>query len=464
LFAGYTNAAERRDKEMSEKIRIAVLNVENKRRKCAMNKDLNGGFGTLDSYSDTVCEEILMRSKKRYFNLPVLLLAFLMGILKQKSIPARFYEGQSPDIEPEIILIYGSMVDYKNENFLCAQLKDKFKNAKIGFIGPFPSIKPELFKNGDFIIVGDFEYFFLKEFRDSGQLHGNVVVNEKIDLDELPSPEIEGFPLKKYHYFPLGSHSPFFTLLASRGCPYSCSYYCVYGKTQGNTLSVRSPKKVCGDILYLSHKYGVRTFQFRDAIFGAKKSYIEKLCDEIRSNNLKIRWGIEIRLDILDKRKVKIMYDAGLRSINTGVETCNAEIATQNKRSLVRMAHQEKLIRYCERIGVKISAFYLFGYEGDTKSSVAATLKYAKKLNTFLARFAVLTPYPSTEFFAKLEKEKRIITYDYERYTQFNLVFKHNDLTEKDMRDMISRAYREYYFRLRYIIKLVIWKIREFWL
>lgn len=447
----------------NNKIKIAVVNVVNKRKKVAMNKDLNGGFGTADTYSNSIYEKIISIIKRKSIKLPIISLAFLMGIFKYKNISAKYYEGKFPIKKPDIILIYGSIVDYKNENFVCKLLKKKFKNAKIGFIGPFPSTKPESFNESDFIIVGDFEYFFLKKFKDKSQLKGKIIVKEKVNLDELPHPELKGFPIKDYSYFPAITKKPFFALQSSRGCPYSCSYYCAYGKFQGSAIRVRSPKKVIEDIIYLKNKYGMKGFQFRDPTFGIVKNYIEDFCNEIKKNNLKIQWGIETRIDLLDENKIKLMFDTGLKNINLGIESINLEIAKQNKRLLADMQHQEKLLKYCKKLGVKISAFYLFGYEGDTKKSIESTLNYAKKINAFLARFAVCTPYPGTKFFEDLEKQNRILTHDYENYTQFNLVFKHKNLTNKEIQKMLSKAYKQYYFRFAYLFNLLKWKTREFW-
>ncbi|MBL7147643.1 MAG: radical SAM protein [Nanoarchaeota archaeon] len=448
----------------NKEIKIAVVNVVNKKKKFAMNKDLNGGFGTADSYANSIYERIISIIKRKSIKLPIISLAFLMGIFKHKNISANYYEGKLPKIEPDIILIYGSIVDYKNENFICELLKRKFKNAKIGFIGPFPSTKPKLFMSGDFIIIGDFEYFFLKKFKNKSQLKGNVIVKEKVKLDELPSPELDGFPIKEYSYSPIITKKPFFVLQSSRGCPYSCSYYCVYGKLQGSKVDIRSHKKIVGDIIYLKNKYDMKGFQFRDPTFGITKNYIEELCKEIKKNNLKIQWGIETRTDLLDKRKINLMFNAGLRNINIGIESTDTNIAKQNKRLLTNIHHQESLINYCEKLGIKISAFYLIGYEGDTKKSIKATLNYAIKLNTFLARFAVCTPYPGTLFFDDLEKQDRILTHDYEKYTQFNLIFKHDNLNNIEIQKMLSKAYKKYYFRPQYISKILKWKIREFWL
>lgn len=369
----------------NNKIKIAVVNVVNKEKKVAMNKDLNGGFGTADTYSNSIYEKIISILKRKSIKLPIISLAFLMGIFKHKNISAKYYEEELPESEPNIILIYGSIVDYKNENFICKLLKRKFKNVKIGFIGPFPSTKPELFKEGDFIIIGDFEYFFLKKFKNKSQLKGKIIVKEKINLDELPHPELEGFPIKKYSYFPTIIKKPFFVLISSMGCPYSCSYYCVYGKFQGSKIRIRSPKKVIEDIIHLKNRYGMKGFQFRDPTFGITKNYIEDFCNEIKKHNLKIQWGMETRIDLLNERKIKLMFDAGLKNINLGIESINPKIAKQNKRILSNIQHQERLIKYCKKLGIKISAFYLFGYENDTKKSMESTLNYAKK-NEYISR------------------------------------------------------------------------------
>ena len=233
---------------------------------------------------------------------------------------------------------------------------------------------------------------------------------------------------------------------------------------QGEAVTVRSPQKVVNDIEYLNKKYKIRSFQFRDPTFGIQDDYIFQLCNELSRRSLKIQWGIETRPDLLNWRKIKAMFKVGLRNINIGIETNDVNIAKHNNRLLANLHRQERIISYCEKLGVKISAFYLFGFEGATKESMESLLCYAKKLNTFLARFAICTPYPGTSFFDHLEKQKRILTYDYEKYTQFNLVFKHNYLDRKSIHLMLSKAYKEYYFRPKYLLNLMRWKIREFWL
>jgi radical SAM superfamily enzyme YgiQ (UPF0313 family) len=108
-----------------------------------------------------------------------------------------------------------------------------------------------------------------------------------------------------------------------------------------------------------------------------------------------------------------------------------------------------------------VAAFYILGLENDTADSIEQTIEYAIKLNTPVARFSVATPYPGTDFFRQLERESRLLTTEYERYSQFNLVFKHANLTPEDIRRLLGRAYRRYYLRPSYAWMLCKSKIRK---
>ncbi|MCF7861342.1 B12-binding domain-containing radical SAM protein [Candidatus Woesearchaeota archaeon] len=444
-------------------MKIYLINVLNHRKKIPMNKDLNGGFGTADYYGKDLASFIIRAVKHKSIRIPVLSMAYLQAILKKKGHDVGFFEAKLPIASagnnPDLILIYGTIVDYKNENRAYQILKKRFPDANIGFTGPFPSSMPDLFK-GDFVIIGEPEAYFLNEFKNT-KLKGNVVVDGMADMDALPTPDFDGFPIDSFGYNPALIRKPFVTLLSSKGCPYSCRYYCAYGTMQGPKIRQRSAVNVVDDIIKLQEKYGIMALQFRDPCFGVSIKFVEDFCNLLIKKKIRIEWGIETRLDLLNRQIIQKMYKAGLRNINIGIETSNEEIATRNKRKIYPLQKQESIVRFCNNLGVKLSAFYMFGYEDETVDNMKQTLEYAKKLNTILARFCIATPYPNTPHYDVVKKEGRIITDDFEKYTQFNLVFKHN-VAEKALMKMLRTAYREYYFRLSYILGFIGWKIRDF--
>src|SRR3989344_3670781 len=268
-----------------------------------VNKDLNGGFGTADDYGNSITSRIIKAIKRKAVRFPVVGMAYLQAILKQQGHTVEYFEERLPDCHFDVMLIYGSIVDCAHENRACKQLKEQFPQSRIGIFGSFPSRNPHIFNNADFALLGEAESFFMNDFHGIKQLDGNVPVTTLTDLDALPSPDYSGFPLKKYRYAPAIMQKPFVMLAASRGCPYTCKYYCTYGEYQGPKIRARSPKKVADDILLLQQQHGIKGVQFRDPTFGLNKGYIEELCKEFKERNVKIAWGMETRLDILDKDK-----------------------------------------------------------------------------------------------------------------------------------------------------------------
>ena len=447
-----------------ENLKIALVNATNRDKDNAMNKDLNGGFGTADDYGNSMSSRIIRLIKKRSIRLPIVSFAFLQALFKEQGHNVKYFEENLPerDCEYDLILVYGTVVDFKNENNACRLLKERFPEAKVGFFGPFPSRNPELFNSGDFVLLGESESFFMNDFKDLKQLNGKVFVSSLTDMDKLPSPDFTGFPLNKYGYSPAISEKPFLVLQASKGCPYSCRFYCTYGEYQGPKIRQRSAGKVVDDILNLQERYGVKGIQFRDPVFGLFPKFIDEFCEELKRRNVRIVWGMETRLDLLNETNLTKMFEVGLRNVNVGIETSDPEIARLNKRGLIEENHQEKIIKFCKKLGIKVSAFYILGYEGDTKETVRNTINYAIKLNTPLARFAISTPYPGTGFYEQLKKEGRILTDDYEKYTQFNLVYRHKNLSQEETKELLEEALRKYYFRPSYFASMLKWKIREF--
>ena len=204
--------------------------------------------------------------------------------------------------------------------------------------------------------------------------------------------------------------------------------------------------------------------QFRDPLFGVKKGFIEEFSTELKSRNVKLQWGMETRLDLLNEKNLSMMFEVGLRLINVGIETKDTDVAKQNKRKLVESQHQERIVEFCRKIGIKVAAFYILALDSDTEETIKETIEYSISLNTFLARFSISTPYPGTVFFDDLNKAGRILTHEYEKYTQFNLVYEHKNLTTLQAKHLLEYAYRRYYIRPSYFIEYLKWKIREFWL
>jgi radical SAM superfamily enzyme YgiQ (UPF0313 family) len=57
----------------------------------------------------------------------------------------------------------------------------------------------------------------------------------------------------------------------------------------------------------------------------------------------------------------------------------------------------------------------------------------------------ILTPYPGTPLYNRLEKERRIITKDWEKYTLLDVVFQPKHMSPQELLDGFKKVVKTYY-------------------
>lgn len=426
-------------------------------KKC-VNKDLAGGMGTRTWVGESLGARVFEYIKNENVVLPNITAAYLAAIFKKAGWEVGVVKIDDAEVLQEkgdLALVPVSIVDCEHELEVVKGLKSQ--GLHVGVYGTFASAKPEFFLNdADFVIKGEVEAGVLKIAQETLKTEwpkGVFEVEPIKNVDELPFPDWTQFPINKYSYSPALIKKPVLTMLTSRGCPYSCSFYCPYPITAGKKWRARSVENIIKEMEYLKNEYGVKAIDFRDAIFTLDKERTLRLCQSIIEKKLDIIWSCETRLDCLDEGLIEVMHQAGLRNLNVGIESASAEVLKKSNRLPIEVSHQEGIISYCHKLGISVAAFYILGLEGATEESILATIDYASKLNTLVAQFTISTPYPGTSFFDKLQSEGRLLTVSWEDYDAYTPVFRHNNLTPQQLLRLKEKAFVSYYFRLPYLFK-----------
>ncbi|MFH1956620.1 MAG: radical SAM protein [Patescibacteria group bacterium] len=437
-------------------MKVLLFDIKAKSDKKCINKDLAGGMGTGTWVGRSLEARIFEFAKKKNVVLPVITTAYLAAIFKRAGWQVSLIQIKSPsdlsEKKADLALIPVSIVDYKNELEIIKKIKKQ--GIHTGVYGAFVSMMPEIFlEDCNFVIVGEPESAILKIISENKLPNGVFNAGHISDLDLLPFPDWSQFPIKQYSYSPALNKKPVLVMLGSRGCPYSCSFYCPYPLLGGKTWRPRSYQKVADEMEYLKKEYKIKAIDFRDPIFTLDRDRAKNLSKEIIKRKLDIIWSCETRLDRLDKDLINIMYEAGLRNINIGVESYDHEVLMGSKRLPIEYQHQEEIIDFCHKKGISLAAFYIIGLENDTKKSIMATINYAKKLNTLIAQFAISTPYPGTCFYDKLKREGRIKNFNWEDHDEYTPVFEHKNLSSEELLSLKEKAFVSYYFRPEYILR-----------
>lgn len=197
-------------------------------------------------------------------------------------------------------------------------------------------------------------------------------------------------------------------LTTTRGCPFKCNWCAkpIYG----NRYNSRSPENVVEEIKLLVSKYHSTHFWFCDDIFGLKPGWIKTFSELIQKENLKIKFKIQCRADLLlDENNIEHLAKAGCDEIWVGAESGSQKILdAMDKGTTIEQIHTAT--RLMKKHHIKPCFFLQFGYLGETKEDIEATLNMLFELMPFDIGISVSYPLPGTKFFEIVQhdlKEKQ---------------------------------------------------------
>ena len=435
-------------------MKILILDVYPEKN-YRISKDQNGAFGTANNYGSSFISLLLKTLVKNSVDFPPLYCVQVCGELAKNNHEVKYSKKLNLNENYDLYIMPSSIVCHETEVDHIKRLKEKNKNVIV--IGPFATTNPENYlKAGAKVIKGEPE-MFLHNFKKSlveVESLPNIIENFPIiDLDDLATP---GWEIIFKEYKPkmkfLGN-GPAINIVASRGCPYSCFYYCCYPLQQGRKLRTRSPEKVVEEMIYFYKKLNVKNFIFRDPVFSINRKHTVELCKKIIDSGYKFNIGIETHLKNIDRDLAELLKKAGIRLMYVGIETANENVKTDSHRISEENEEQINKINFLEKIGIKVKAMYIVGMPTDTMTSYKETVNYAKKINSSYAQFSVFTPYPGTPVFN--EYKDKITKKKYEDFTQWQLVFKHNNFTENDIINLLDYSFMKYYLNPKWIFSFL---------
>ncbi len=427
-----------------------------------INKDQNGGYGTANNYGfgNSFISRILRKIVKDSVDFPPHYIVQTAGELIKNGYEVKYSRKILKNEDFDIFILSSSIVCHETEIETINHLVQN--NKTVFVVGPFATNFSEPYlKAGAKVIKGEPEMFFHKFNKDKEYLEKlpNIVENfPTYELDELAFP---GWKVIFDHYTPVMKFigkGPAISMYASKGCPYSCFYYCVYPLQQGRKLRLKSAQKVLDEMIYFNNYLNVKNFIFRDPVFSINRKHTVDLCEKIINSKKKFKIGIETHLKNIDDDLAHLLKKAGVNLVYVGIESSDMDVKKDASRISDTDINQVLKINYLEKIGIKVKSMYIVGLPADTKDTYKNTFNYAKKINSTYAQFNVFTPYPGTPVFK--EYEKKITAKEYQEFTQNELVFDHKILSKKDIFEMLDNSYVSYYTNPKWLLKFLFLKIR----
>ncbi len=105
---------------------------------------------------------------------------------------------------------------------------------------------------------------------------------------------------------------------------------------------------------------------------------------------------------------------------------------------------RERIKRYHDH-GIAVEGTILLGLDSHSEDYIKRLIDFLLEIELDLAEFTVLTPFPHTRAFAELEKQNRILSYDWNDYSADKVVFQPKQMSSERLRELFAYAWNAFY-------------------
>jgi radical SAM superfamily enzyme YgiQ (UPF0313 family) len=279
-----------------------------------------------------------------------------------------------------------------------------------------------LSEGADFVIIGEAEHTLLEltshiesGLTDYDAIKGLAYIKDGSivktpgrpvlkELDSLPLPAWDLVNIDLYRQTWL-KHAGYFSLNMSttRGCPFKCNWCAkpIYG----NRYNSRSPENVVSEIKLLKRLYQMDHIWFCDDIFGLKPGWVKELSQLLQKENIKIRFKIQSRADLLaDAETVKALAASGCDNVWIGAESGSQKILDAMDKGIM-VEQIREATHLMKEANIKPSFFIQFGYPGELKEDIQLTINMINELLPFEIGISVSYPLPGTLFYDRVKAD-----------------------------------------------------------
>ncbi|MEW5940112.1 MAG: radical SAM protein [Chloroflexota bacterium] len=316
------------------------------------------------------------------------------------------------------------------------QLADHFRSRGIPVVlgGPHITLIPEDAQpHADAIVVGYAEDAWPRLLRDfaAGALQPRYAQAPGLSLADRPFPKRE--MMKKQHY--ITTH----VFEATRGCVHSCDF-CVVPTAWGLKPYLKPVEDVVADI----KQHWARKIIFIDLNLIADKEYAAKLFEALIP--LEVNWfGLSTTLLGKDLPLLELAARSGCTGLLMGFESITPENLKRSLKGFNSPAQYKDLTALLHKYGITLMACFTFGLDSDTPDIFMQTARFAIDAGIDLPRYAIVTPFPNTGLYKRLESEGRILTKNWELYDAQHVVFQPKQMTPAELYAGHEKAWKYTY-------------------
>ncbi|UCF50507.1 MAG: B12-binding domain-containing radical SAM protein [Thermoplasmatales archaeon] len=306
---------------------------------------------------------------------------------------------------------------------LAYEIADEFRKrgVKVVMGGWHASALPEEAKqHADSVVIGEAEDtwpILIKDLK-NGTLKPFYQPVRPVDVKNIPNPQMKIFPRNNRS-----------SVQATRGCPYKCEFCSMACVKFRNQFRMRPINDVIEDIIDIPNK----GFFFIDNSLTVNPNYSIELFKQMKDLNK--RFYAYGNIDVLNKNKelLKSAQEAGCFSWFVGFDSICQESLDNVKKVSNKVKNYISSIKNIHDHGISVMGSFIFGFDYDTIDVFNKTDDFIRKSELDIPVFYVLTPFPGSLIFNRLDREGRIFTKDWSKYDLSHVVFKPKNMTVEEL-------------------------------
>ena len=336
------------------------------------------------------------------------------------------------DLKADLVGI-SAMTAYVNRGY---EIADQFRARGIPVVmgGVHPSFMPqEALKHADAVVIGEAELVIPKLLDDleRGEVRGVYRADRLHPMVGVSMPRYD--LLKKHRYV----NRTF--VQTSRGCHQGCTF-CAEPLMNGLKFRYRPVDEVVREI----DNCGSRIISINDADFFGTAERPKEVMRALIGRGVQWQAGVTSKL-AQDDRMLELAAKSGCTLLSIGFESITRSTLTSVHKHVNRPETFASLVEKVHSYGIMVFGLFMFGFDGDDASVFETTARFNIDADYDACAYSVLTPYPGTLTWYELKKAGRIVSYDWTRYDQANVVYRPAQMTGDQLRLGQTAAYERFY-------------------
>lgn len=316
------------------------------------------------------------------------------------------------------------------------QVADGLRARKIPVVlgGPHVTLVPDDAQpHADAIVVGYAEDTWPALLRDfaAGWMQPRYDQSPDLSLAGRPFP-LRG-KIKRHRY--ITTH----VFEATRSCIHTCDF-CVAPVAWGTRPYFKPVEDVVADI----RQHWARKIMFVDLNMISDREYAARLFEALIP--LKVEWfGLTTTLLVHDRPLLDLAARSGCSGLLMGFETISPDNLKLARKGFNSPDEYRELVALLHRYRITLMACFTFGLDHDTPDVFMQTARFAVEARIDLPRYAIVTPFPGTLLYRRLESEGRLLTRNWELYDAQHVVFEPRLMTPQQLYEGHEKAWKYTY-------------------